>query len=315
MTVPSQPVTNRFSRAPIAAALRASLPLPVGVDPGFQAALRHVLDNTGSLIRPQLVVQIATAYGLDAARAERLAVALEHFHTASLIFDDLPCMDNATERRGAACAHLLYGEAGAILAALALINRAYALTWRAVAGAPPEAQSRALAYLERSLGAEGLLNGQSLDLHYAALPHTKETVETIARGKTVSLIRLTLVLPAMLGDASAAELRLLERIALLWGLGYQTLDDLKDLLQDAAQTGKTPARDVALGRPNLAATIGGDAAIARLARLIALGGKALRRILAQRPGLEFLARLGGQLEEELAAVMRSAGEPREEVSA
>jgi len=75
-----------------------------------------------------MVYLVATTYGLEEAPARDLAVALEYFHTASLIFDDLPCMDDATERRGVSCVHFEFGEAEAILAALALINRAYALS-------------------------------------------------------------------------------------------------------------------------------------------------------------------------------------------
>lgn len=306
MTVPSQQSVNLSNASFSAQALLASFPLIRGLDPAFEEALRYVLGNAGSLIRPQLVFAMAIEYGLDRARAEQLAVALEYFHTASLLFDDLPCMDNALMRRGEACAHLRFGQEGAILAALALINRAYALTWRAVAGCSHGMQPRALEFVERCLGAEGLLNGQSLDLHFADLPHSKETTENIARGKTVSLIRLTLVLPAMLGDARARELQLLERIALYWGLAYQILDDLKDVLQDAAQSGKTAARDAALGRPNLAAVIGIGAAMARLTRLVALGGRALQSLLDCRPGIEFLERLAEQLDEELGRVTQSA---------
>ena len=313
--MPSQQFMNPSHASFFGEALRSSFPLSQGLDPSFERALRFVLGNPGSLIRPQLVFAMATAYGLGAERAEQLAVALEYFHTASLLFDDLPCMDDALERRGAACAHLIFGEEGAILTALALINRAYALTWRAVAGCPPAAQPKILAFVEHCLGADGLLNGQSLDLHYATLPHTRETTERIARGKTVSLIRLTLALPAMLGNASARELQLIERIAVYWGLGYQILDDLKDVLQDAGQSGKTPARDATLGRPNLATAIGIDAAVERLTRFIALGGKSLCCLFAMRPGLEFLARLGEQLEEELDRVTQSVSAQVEEVPA
>src|ERR1035437_7354689 len=112
---------------PFADAFSASLLLPDTLDPHFEEALRHVLDNPGSLVRPRLVYEDAMAYGLDPAHAQDLAIALEYFHTASLLFDDLPCMDNAQERRGAPCAHIVFGEAGAILSALALINRAYGL--------------------------------------------------------------------------------------------------------------------------------------------------------------------------------------------
>ena len=280
-----------------------SLPLPAALDPNFEDALGHVLRNPGSLVRPRLIFQIATAYGLNPDRAEQLAVALEYFHTASLLFDDLPCMDNALERRGVPCTHLVFGEEGAILAALALINRAYALIWRAVAGSPQVGQQQALDFIEQCLGVDGLLNGQSLDLHFSMLPRTRETTEHIARGKTVSLVRLTLVLPAMLGGASVRELQLLERISNFWGLSYQSVDDLKDVLQSAAQTGKTPSRDMMLGHPNIAAVIGVPAAVERLMRFIALGDQVLRLLLAARPELEFLEALRAQLEEELSQIM------------
>jgi geranylgeranyl diphosphate synthase type II len=287
-------------------AIRSAFPFPAAIDPNLELALRHALEHPGSLIRPRLVMQLAAAYELEAARAQDLAVALEYFHSASLLFDDLPCMDNALERRGAPCVHLVFGEAGAILAALALINRAYALTWRAVAGCDAARQAQALEFVENRLGVAGLLNGQSLDLQYASLPHTRETTERIARGKTVALIRLTLVLPAMLGDAGRRELRLLERIALLWGLAYQALDDLKDLLQSEDETGKTAARDVLLDRPNTAAVLGVGRAIERVEKLIRTGNSALRRLLEMRGGLVFLEALRGKLEEELASICEGA---------
>ena len=251
------------------------------------------------------------AYGLDAGHGKDLAMALEYFHTASLVFDDLPCMDNATQRRGAPCVHLAFGEAGAILAALALINRAYALSWQAVSGSLPGRQSQALAYLEQCLGVAGLLNGQSLDLQYGSLAHNRETTERIARGKTVSLVRLTLVMPAILGGASAREIQLQERISLYWGLAYQVLDDLKDILQSAAETGNTGARDALLDRPNLASAIGVSAAVDRLRRFLALGDRTLARLLEARPGLAFLGILRGALQEELVQVNRKVSEGKE----
>jgi len=304
--------TTRYSDAscplPFAEAFGACLPLPATLDPHFEEALRYVLDNPGSLVRPRMVFQMAIAYGLDEARAKDLAVALEYFHTASLLFDDLPCMDNASERRGVPCVHLGYGEAGAILTALALINRAYALSWKAASGSPPGLQAQALAYLEECLGVNGLLNGQSLDLHYATLPHSRETTESIARGKTVSLIRLTLVLPAMLGGAAAREIQLLERIAMYWGLSYQIVDDLKDVLQSAAEAGKTVAHDALLDRPNIAAAVGVPGAVERLTRFLHLGDRTLGHMLASRASLAFLGKLRNDLQAELVRVTRNASE-------
>lgn len=284
----------------------AYLPLPSGLEPHLRDALQQTLRNAGSLVRSQIVLQMAAAFDLPESPARRLAIALEYFHTASLLFDDLPCMDDAVERRGAPCIHVDFGESGAILTALAIINRAYSLTWQTVYACPSERQLRAIAYVERHLGVGGLLNGQSLDLHYSALPHDLSTTERIAFGKTVSLIRLTVVLPALLGGASPRELQLLDRIAVCWGLTYQIVDDLKDVLQSAAETGKTVSRDLSLDRPNIALAIGVPAAIERLERLIAIGDKVLRRLLADRPALSFLKNLRSDIQKETARVTQNA---------
>ncbi|WP_347138675.1 polyprenyl synthetase family protein [Paracoccus sp. SSK6] len=64
-----------------------------------------------------------------------MAVALEMVHTASLIVDDLPSMDNAMLRRGRPTTHARFGEATAILTAIGLLNQAISiansLTWAA----------------------------------------------------------------------------------------------------------------------------------------------------------------------------------------
>lgn len=285
------------------------MPLPATLEPHLKEALRRVLRNPGSMIRPEIVLEVALGYGLPEAPATDMAIGLEYFHTASLLFDDLPAMDDALERRGMPCVHLEFGEAGAMLAALALINRAYALTWRAAASVPLDIQRRALDYVECHLGVDGLLNGQSMDLHYASLTHDRRTTERTAIGKTVSLIRLTLVLPAMLGGASENELHLLGRMALFWGLSYQIVDDLKDVLQSSNESGKTPARDLALGRPNLALTLGIELAAGRLQRLIGLGDRTLDRLLAVRPGVAFLSNLRSELREEAAQLTQDVCAP------
>jgi geranylgeranyl diphosphate synthase, type II len=75
-----------------------SLPLPSGTEPRLLGALCQVLQLPGSLIRAQLVYQMACAYQAGEDQAQDLAIAIEYFHSASLLFDDLPCMDNAEER-------------------------------------------------------------------------------------------------------------------------------------------------------------------------------------------------------------------------
>jgi geranylgeranyl diphosphate synthase type II len=298
---------NVVDQRNLKAALAEYLPLPADTESHLKAALESVLFNPGSLVRPEIVANMFAAYDLPEEHAAELGIALEYFHTASLLFDDLPCMDDALERRGAPCTHVQFGEAEAILAALALINKAYGLTWKAIAGCGAN-QSIALAYVEQYLGIGGLLNGQSMDLNYATNVHDQKTTERIAIGKTVSLIRLTLVLPGILGGASADELQLLERVAICWGLSYQIVDDLKDVLQTPAESGKTVSRDASLGRPNIVLVVGVVNAVERLTRLIAIGDWMLRRLVRHRPGVAFLQKLRHQLNQEADQIIATACE-------
>jgi len=291
------------------AAFTTGLPLALETEPSLSGALRQTLNHPGSLVRARLVYEMARAYGLAETRSENLAIAIEYFHTASLLFDDLPCMDDATERRGEPCVHRTHGEAAAVLAALGLVNRAYALLWRGLAGSTAEQQSQAGTYVEKCLGVNGLLNGQSEDLHYPSLPKNRRSPQQVATGKTVSLIRLSLVLPALVGGATPGEVRLLERLAAFWGLSYQILDDLKDVFQPSAQSGKTAARDESLNRPNMALAIGAAEALRRLERLMGLGDRVLVLLMARLPGLGFLHELRGRFRSEIAGIKETNSFP------
>jgi geranylgeranyl diphosphate synthase type II len=287
-------------------AFHAGLILPHGTESHLAGALHHTLEHPGSMVRAELAFRIACSFGMSEGRSENLAVAIEYFHTASLLFDDLPAMDDASMRRGIPCAHHVYGEGAAILAALALINRAYSLIWKSVAGLAAETQSAALTYLERHLGLAGLLNGQSQDLHYSRLSPRLLEPQSIAMGKTVSLIRLALVLPAIAAQASTGEIHLLDRLAIFWGLGYQTLDDLKDVLYTSDVHGKTAARDACLDRPNLALRIGIPESFDRTDRLMNLAGRAIARLAARRPRLAFLGEVRVQFKKEIARLSEAS---------
>lgn len=97
------------------------------------------------------------------------ACAVELVHTASLVFDDLPCMDNARMRRGRPATHLVHGECRAVLAGIALVTEAMRVLATA-READAEARARLVAILAAALGPRGLCAGQDLDL--CMLPRT-----------------------------------------------------------------------------------------------------------------------------------------------
>jgi geranylgeranyl pyrophosphate synthase len=261
-------------------AFASLLPLEEGLDPRLRAVVADVLGHPGSLARAQLAYGLGVRRGLDGDRALKLAVAVEYFHSASLLFDDMPSMDDATERRGRPCPHVVHGEAAAILGALALITRAYALLWEAIGEGPAARRAAAAALVGECLGVAGILDGQARDVHFRREGASPEAVAEVAVAKTVPLVRLALVLPALVAGEDGETLARLERLASAWGLAYQILDDFKDGLMGFEETGKTAGRDAGLGRPNLPALAGPQRAFARLGDLLAESREAVDALAA-----------------------------------
>jgi geranylgeranyl pyrophosphate synthase len=264
----------------VACHFRGGLPVSSATEPHLRRVIEDTLDHPGSLARAQLAFSIVRDLTGDTGTALDLGSAVEYFHTASLLFDDLPSMDNATERRGRPCPHVTSGEAAAILGALAFVNQGYRLLWQAIDSLSPDRRVRAVTIAGDCLGVAGILNGQAMDLNFGASPRRSEDALDAARGKTVTLIRLTLVLPALVGGASDDVLRLLDQLSEHWGLAYQILDDCKDCLLTRSETGKSTGQDAALGRPNYAVVAGLDAAFARLAELLCAARAALEPLPA-----------------------------------
>ena len=86
-------------------------------------ACSYSLTNGGKRLRPLLVLMVAEAIGSVDVMPSALSV--EFFHTASLIADDLPCMDDDALRRGLPALHKAFGEAPALLASYTLIAAGY----------------------------------------------------------------------------------------------------------------------------------------------------------------------------------------------
>lgn len=255
----------------------ALLEVGPGVEPRLAGAVADTLARPGSLWRMQLAWLVARAEGFAQEPALDLAAGIEAFHVASLLFDDLPAMDDAETRRGAPCVHRVHGEAAAILAGLAFVHRGYARVWRALDESAPAVRRAARERVEECLGLAGILDGQARDLAPATDGLGTSDAAVRAAGKTVPLLRLALTLPAIVAGASAARERSLDRLASAWGLAYQILDDLGDLAGSDA--------DLAMGRANFAATVGFAPALARLDLELASARLAAEELVGERPAL------------------------------
>lgn len=167
----------------------------------------YALGGEAKRIRPYLVFMAATAGDPMAA-----ALAVEYLHTATLIIDDLPCMDDSDERRGRPTLHKVFGESSAILASYSLIADAYKL----VASMPI-----AVELVSRAMGRFGVTGGQIMDLQLEA--PSEEKFLTTCRMKTGALFSLSLQLGSLFGN----EKRNWREIGEQFGILFQLLNDIK----------------------------------------------------------------------------------------
>ena len=270
--------TTDRERIELAAGLREHAPRAPGMEPHLEAAIAQTAAASGSLLRARLVFTAARSHGLPDAAAMPLACAVEYFHAASLLLDDLPCMDDATVRRGQPCVHRVHGEATAILASLAFINRAHVLIGMAYAAHAPAVRLRALLLLDDVLGVSGLVGGQARDLRFGERGMDLREVGRIAAAKTGALFKLALVLPALALEPTPEEFRLLKALAVYWGQWFQACDDMKDVISTLMNAGKDTGRDQMLRRPNLVQALGPGAAQRRIDRLEAQLERARHRL-------------------------------------
>ncbi len=229
-------------RAPIEKALREFAPhAPAAISGEFNEAVEYALFSGGKRLRPVITLLGAELVGGSTKLMFPAAIAGEFVHTSSLIFDDLPCMDNAEERRGKTSLHTQFGEGLAVLVAIGFLNAAYGLVFVNHRETPERALAAHREIVE-CVGAAGMIGGQTVDLALAhgaatganAKDDSHAAFESVRNLKTSALMRLALCVGAILAGANASELARLRRFAELLGDAYQLSDDLIDLEEDAA---------------------------------------------------------------------------------
>jgi len=209
--------------------------------------MHYALTGPGKRLRPVLTLAVADLFGMRGEVVVDVACAVEMVHACSLIFDDLPAMDDAARRRGRPTVHRAFGEDVALLAGLALLNRAYALV---AEGAQRLSLRRytgedLIHHLSAAIGTGGLIGGQALDL--ASRPEDLDLtlLEYIHSHKTGALFMAAGELGAMAADARRKDLEVISRYAKNLGLAFQISDDLLDVLATPEETGKDTGKDAA----------------------------------------------------------------------
>jgi len=253
----------------IESALEQSLPLSaVSSAERLNEALRAAVFPGGKRWRPILTLLGTMTVGGAAQSALPIACAIEFLHTSSLILDDLPAMDDAQLRRGRAALHLIYGEGLALLAALALLNQAYALLARAGTG-------RLTAEAARCIGTDGMIGGQAADLNIRASRGNSHALAS-RQLKTTALARLTISAGAIASGADEQDVAALARYGECLGAAYQICDDLLDESGESATIGKNVGQDARHLRSTFTEQFGAEGAQHLALSLLAEGKQALR---------------------------------------
>ena len=203
-------------------------------------ASRHLVEAGGKRVRPMLTLLAAH---LGDGRTEQVieaGVVVELTHLASLYHDDV--MDSADQRRGAAAAHLVWGNQVAILVGDLLFARAS----RVVAALGPEAVDIQAATFER------LCLGQ---MHETVGPTpADDPIEhylQVLADKTGSLIATAGRFGAMFGGCPPETVDLMVRYGELVGVAFQLADDVIDLSSAGRESGKVQGTDLREGVPTL----------------------------------------------------------------
>lgn len=191
----------------------------------------------GKRVRPGVLLT-AAALG-DSGGGEpaiQAAAGVELLHLASMYHDDV--IDQADLRRGRASANARWGDRTATLAG----TMAFAMALSELGALDDTVNGWA------SEAAGSLRAGQTLECErlYNIDVTVDEYFEAIA-GKTAALFALSARLGGYLSGLGPAQVQTLHEYGRTLGLIFQIIDDIRDITDAAAETGKAPHADLAAG--------------------------------------------------------------------
>ncbi|MBP3825816.1 MAG: polyprenyl synthetase family protein [Butyrivibrio sp.] len=241
--------------------LGKSLPKEEGYASTVIEAMNYSLLAGGKRLRPVMMLEAFKLFAgedADDTTLRPFMLAMEMIHTYSLVHDDLPAMDNDEYRRGRKTTHVVYGPGMATLAGDGLLNLAFetaikgAVSGKELVYYDGDTSNRYLAALEvlgRKAGIYGMVGGQCADIcaennHDYDDETAKAVLHYIDENKTGALIESSLMIGAILGGASAEQVKKVEKMGSNVGIAFQIQDDILDIEGDAKELGKPIGSDL-----------------------------------------------------------------------
>ncbi len=223
-------------------------------------AMRYSLEAGGKRVRPVLVTEFCRLCGGTDAMSAAPAAAIEMIHTASLIHDDLPAMDNDDFRRGRPSCHKAYTEAEAILAGDALI----VLPFQIIAEDTTldgDKKARIISDLAAATAVTGMIGGQAIDIDNETRTDVDEAnLRYMYSLKTGALIRTSCRMGCIAAGASEEKIQLADEYAKKIGLAFQIIDDILDVTSTTEELGKPVGSDEENNKTTFVTVMGIDKA-------------------------------------------------------
>ena len=228
-------------------------------------AMEYGVMGGGKRIRPFLTLEFCRMLGGSDAAALPYAAAIEMIHNFSLIHDDLPCMDNDDLRRGRPTTHKAFGEAQALIAGDALIFAAFDCALSGAADAA--AQNRAVRELAVAAGADGMCEGQMIDMESDGVQIPFERLLELHAHKTGALIRAAAKLGVIAAGGDDAAMAAADTYGRGIGLAFQIVDDVLDACGSTETLGKPVGSDAKNEKSTFLSFMSADDALAYAARV------------------------------------------------
>lgn len=250
-------------------AVEARMDAEIGTDARTTSILtRHILRAGGKRLRPAMVALSARAVGnpVDAERLAKVGAAVEFFHMATLVHDDV--VDNTATRRGKPTANAVFGNGVAVLSGDYIFARGMRML--AIDGDLRIIRMVSEITIEMSEGEvmEIAATGN------ASLPLTE--YYEILRKKTACFVEGCCRCGAILAQAEDQIENTLADYGYQLGMAFQIADDLLDYTGDPSITGKPRGSDLKDGRATLPFLLALDASSAsERACLLSAFGNAL----------------------------------------
>mgnify|MGYP001293066327 CR=1 FL=1 len=217
-------------------------------DINWRKQILYSLKAGGKRFRPALCCLCGETLQIDQNSLFTIASAVELLHTASLIHDDLPEIDDDDYRRGQLSHHRQFSHGTAVVAADFIFFFAFELITRL--------NSTTLSrYFSRC--SQDLAYGEYIDIKMEKSSEiSQETLEKMYEYKTARLIEFSMTAPAVLTKKTAQHIQHLQIAGQNMGIAFQILDDLKGIEGRFEDIGKTPGKDIVNNKKTIPQILG-----------------------------------------------------------